>query len=369
MLHPWPACTCAMAEMHAWNALASRLEYLNGGPVSQREMLERVNASTNCVTGPEKNPKLAPGIRLDADMQMADTRLPKAGPINLEPVAQCQFDRSLSNLGAGGAANYPNFYGAYLIQQLADDTRDWSNPPKIKLDMAQLGLDKAQLESTGLRVGDQGFDLIDISRGNDTPLTLHSSGHGIRGTPDQPSEVEQQASRTTQTSATPEPLSITDPTHIAHTGWQDARRGLAGMEGVQWDARSPAEQDRRAAALFAGALQQDRTFTGLDRVFPSEKLDPATGKPIGIIAMQGPTDVDWHRRALLTEGILGTMSLNEASGIGKEKMQEWQKEQADDLKRCLEQAQEQGVMTRSIGPRRLPGPGMDANGGDAGGGE
>jgi hypothetical protein len=353
----------AMAEMHAWNALASRIEYTTGRAPGRDDMLERIDASTNCVNEIKGVRQLAPGIHLAPDMQMSDTRLPKAGPINLEPVAQCHFDRSLANLGAGGAANYSNFYGAYLIQQLADDTRGWSNPPAIKLDMARLGLDKAQLESTGLRVGDKGFDLIDISRGSYKPLTLHSTGSGIRGTPD----AEQDAPRMTQTPTTPAPLSITETTHIAHGGWQDARRGLAGMEGADWDARSPAEQDRRAAALFAGALQQDRSFTGLDRVFASEKLDPATGQPVGVIAMQGPTDVDWHRRALLKEDVLGAMSLGEASGTSQDRMQEWQKVQADDLKRSLDQAQEQGGMRRSIGPRTMPGPDTGP-GSDAGGG-
>ncbi len=84
----------AQAEIHGWNALASRIEYLQGKPPSHKDMLERVNPSTDCVDGPPGKARLEAGIILDADMFMSDTRLPKAGPINLEPVAQCHFDQS-----------------------------------------------------------------------------------------------------------------------------------------------------------------------------------------------------------------------------------------------------------------------------------
>lgn len=174
----------SLAEIHGWNALASRIEHVKGKPPGQEEMLERIDASTNCVDEIKGVRRLAPGIILDADMYMSDTRLPKAGPINLEPVAQCHFDNPRTSLGAGGAADYTNYYGAYLVQQLADDTRNWVNPPTIKLDMAKLGLDKAQLQSTGLRLGDQGFSLVDTSQGRYKPVVLHSSGRGIQGTPD-----------------------------------------------------------------------------------------------------------------------------------------------------------------------------------------
>ena len=92
-----------------------------------RDMLKRAAPSTDCVNLLKNGAgyRLAPGILLDPDMQMSDHRIPKRGPINLEPVAQCHFDQSRAALGKGGAANYANYYGGYLIEQLADDTRGW----------------------------------------------------------------------------------------------------------------------------------------------------------------------------------------------------------------------------------------------------
>jgi hypothetical protein len=352
----------AMAEIHGWNALASRIEHIKGVPPTRDDMLERIDSSTNCVNEVKGIRRLAPGILLAPDMQMSDTRLPKAGPVNLEPVAQCHFDQSRKVLGAEGAANYTNYYGAYLMQDIASNLPDWSNPPRIKLDLASLGLDKTQMESTGLALGDQGLTIVDNSRGLYKPIVLRGGG-GLHGTPDAESETTSRAAPNQAQSPQSAP-SITDTAHIAHSGWRDARRGLAELEGPQWDARGGAEQDRRAAALFAGSLQQDTTFTGIDRVLPSEKTDPRTGQPLGVIAMQGPSDADWHRRALLTDDVLGTMSLGDASRSSEKHMQSWQETQAQDLKRSLEQSQDQGGMTRSIGARTLSGSqSADANSG------
>ena len=175
----------ASAEIHGWNALASRIEHIKGAPPDRSEMLRRADASTECVfSDKNQNRHLARGIILDADMQMSDTRLPKAGPINLEPVARCHFDNPRATLGAGGAADYPNYYAAYMIQQIADDTRDQTYPARIEIDMKKLGLDKAQLESTGLRLGAGGFFFSDTSDGGRKPVVLRSSGSGIQGTPD-----------------------------------------------------------------------------------------------------------------------------------------------------------------------------------------
>ncbi len=344
----------ATATIHGWNALASRIEHVKGAPPSRDEMLERIDSSTNCVNETKGIRHLAPGITLAPNMQMADTRIPKAGPINLEPVARCHFDQSRKALGAEGAANYPNYYGAYLMQDIASNLPDWSNPPRIKLDLARLGLDKTQMESTGLALGDNGLTIVDTSRGLYKPIVLRGGG-GLHGTPDTEPEAASRAAPNPAQSTQTAP-SITDSIHIAHGGWRDARRGMEELEGPQWQARTRAEQDRRAAAMFAGALQQDTTFTGIDRVIPSEKTDPQTGKPLGIIAMQGPTDVDYHRRALLKEDVLGTMSLGDASRSSEKSMQSWQEMQAQDLKRSLEQSQEQGGMRRSIGARTLTTP-------------
>ena len=236
----------AQAEIHGWNALASRIEYITGAPPSEKEMVQRADASTDCVGGPAKHLRLAPGIVLDTDMQMSDTRLPKAGPINLEPVAQCHFDSPRASLGEGGAADYRNYYAAYLIQQIADDTRGQTYPARVELDMAKLGLDKAQLESTGLRLGDGGFYFTDISQGGRRPVVLHGTGSGVQGAPD----VEP-----TQPAIARTAPQLSDVTHPDHGLFLQAREGVHALDRER--GRIPDQaSDQLAAALAAEGKAQ-----------------------------------------------------------------------------------------------------------------
>lgn len=175
----------AMAEIEGWNALASRIQHTNGGHISRMDMLDRAKATTGCVKLDERDiPHLAPGIILDQDMHMADTRLPKAGAINVDPVAQCHFDQSAKTLGAQGKADYRNYYGAYLIEQIGQDTAAWIDPPTLRLDMGKLGLEPAQLESTRLNLGGRNLSLVDTSQGQRF-VTLRHTGDGIKHTPDE----------------------------------------------------------------------------------------------------------------------------------------------------------------------------------------
>lgn len=352
----------AMAEIHGWNALASRIEQLKGGPPSRDEMLRRADDSTECVTSdPNRNRHLSPGITLDPNMQMSDTRLPKAGPINLEPVAQCHFDQSQADLGAGGAANYANYYGAYLIQQIADDTRNWVNPPMVKLDMAKLGLEKAQLESTGLRVGDEGFSLIDTSRGGYKQVTLRSDGSGIQGTPDEQSPAR---------AASLPPPPMTDPAHAAHGMYLQAQGVLSrieaapGVEGLTQHQR----QTLGASAVAMSLSAEGWTFTGYDHVVPG-RIDPQTGRPDTIFLVQGDLHNPAHQRiGIDVDQALG-QSLERSSTVSQAVMQAREQAMALEQQRA-EQKDMDGPQgpTMRIGARTMSLSQGAQSDGDGGGG-
>lgn len=351
----------AMAEIHGWNALASRIEHTQGRLPTQQEMLSRANASTDCVDGPEKNPRLEPGIILDPNMQMSDTRLPKAGPINLEPVAQCHFDQSRADLGAGGAANYTNYYGAYLIQQIADDTRNWVNPPMVKLDMAKLGLEKAQFESTGLRVGDEGFSLIDTSRGGYKQVTLRSDGSGIQGTPDEQSPAR---------AASLPPPPMTDPAHAAHGMYLQAQGVLSrieaapGVEGLTQHQR----QTLGVSAVAMSLSAEGWTFTGYDHAVPG-RIDPQTGRPDTIFLVQGDLHNPAHQRiGIDVDQALG-QSLERSSTVSRAVMQAREQAMALEQQRA-EQKDMDGPQgpTMRIGARTMsPSQGAQSDGNGGGG--
>ncbi|MBX3710483.1 MAG: hypothetical protein KF800_00755 [Lysobacter sp.] len=355
----------ALAEIHGWNALASRIEYTKGRPPGRDEMLERAQPTTDCIVEERGVRTTAPGILLDPDMQMSDHRIPKRGPINLEPVAQCHFDQSRAALGKGGAANYPNYYGGYLIEQLADDTRGWVQPPSIKLDMAKLGLDKAQLESTGLRLPAEGFSIIDISQGRYRPIVLRSSGSGMQGTPDSIDTAALDQAR-------PSPVLMTEPTHAAHGMYLRAQQVLSqielapGMGGL-----TQHERQALGASVVATSLSAEGwKFTGFDHAVPG-RIDPQTGRPETVFLVQGALDDPAHQRIAINMDQALSQSLEQSSAVSQTVMQarEQTMQQAQQLAQQQEQDGPKGPAMR-IGPRTLSpqGPQSDAGGGDGGGG-
>ncbi len=339
----------AQAEMHGWDAQASRIEYVQGKSLSRKDMLERVNPSTDCVDGLPGKAKLEPGIVLDADMYMSDTRLPKAGPINLEPVAQCHFDRSGRSLGAGGAANYTNYYGAYLVQQLADDTRDWVDPPTVKLDMAKLGLDKAQLESTGLRLGNAGFALVDTSEGKYKPITLRSNGSGIQGTPD---EQEPALAGTSPSAPSPAPL-MTDPAHAAHGMYLRAQSALGQMETAPgMGGLTQHQRQTLGASVVAETLSAEGwSFTRIDHAV-SGRIDPQTGRSETLFLVQGALDDPAHRRIGVNMEQALSQSIEQSSAVSQTVLQTREQAMALEQHRA-EQKEQDGPQgpTMRIGAR------------------
>lgn len=352
----------AQAEIHGWNALASRIEYTKGTPPGRDEMLRRADATTDCVDPLKKNGyRLEAGIILEADMRMSDTRLPKAGPINLEPVAQCHFDNSRASLGVSGAANYTNYYGAYLVQQLADDTRQWINPPTIRLDMEKLGLDKAQLESTGLRLGNDGFSLVDTSQGKYRPMTLRSSGSGIQGTPD-----EQEPALA---GPLPSASLMSDPAHSAHAMYLRAQSALGQVEAAPgMGGLTQHERQTLGASVVAETLSAEGwNFTRIDHAVPG-KIDPQTGRPETLFLVQGALDDPAHRRIGVNMEQALSQSIEQSSTVSQTMLQTRDQAMALEQQRA-EQKEQDGPQgpTMRIGPRTQSpshGPQWDGGGSD-----
>ena len=357
----------AQAEIHGWDALASRIEYTNSAPPSRDEMLRRAEASTGCIGRDHKDVRqLATGIVLDSDMHMSDTRLPKAGPINLEPVAKCHFDNPRTSLGAGGAANYTNYYGAYLVQQLADDTRNWVNPPTIKMDMAKLGLDKTQLESTGLRLGDEGFSLIDTSRNGYKHVTLHSSGSGIQGTPEPEPSVAQRVSAPPLLSPV-----LSEASHPAHTMYTQTLSLIERGDVVPPGLLKQEDKRRLAAGAVAQFLSDDKNATCVDGVYRSTN-DTSPGMPTSLIPVQGDPTTDYCRRASINVEQALQTPLEQSSQIAQTVVQA--RQQALALEQAQEHVRKEHQDLDGAGPKmrigartKTPASGPSGDGGGDGG--
>ena len=356
----------ASAEIHGWNALASRIEYTTGKSPDRDDMLRRADASTDCVEQLKKGAgyRLAPGIILDTDMQMSETRLQKVGPINLEPVAQCHFDNPRASLGAGGAADYPNYYAAYMIQQIANDTNGQTYPARVEIDMAKLGLDKAQLESTGLRLGGGGFFFTDISNTGHKPVVLHSSGRGIQGIPD-----AQEPALAGPSPSTPSAPLMTAPAHTAHVMYLRAQGALGQVEAAPgMGGLTQHERQTLGASVVAETLSAEGwNFTRIDHAVPG-KIDPQTGRPEALFLVQGALDDPAHRRIGVNMEQALSQSIEQSSTVSQAMLQTRDQAMALEQQRA-EQKEQDGPQgpTMRIGPR-TPSPSQGPQG-DGGGGD
>ena len=353
----------ATAEMHGWDALNSRIAFLSGGVVSREEMLRRAAPTTGCVSLDKNSiPHLASGIVLDADMSMSNTRLPKAGPINLEPVAVCHFDQSASTLGSGGKANYPNYYGAYLIQMIGQDTSAWVNPPTIKLDMVALGLRKDQLESTGLNLGGQVMRFVDISDGGYKPVVVRHSGSGVKGTPEQDMQAVSPST----------PALMSDPGHPANQLWLQARSAMTDLNINT--PMSPHERECGTASVVAGALCADGwNISRIDRIDPSTHIDPQTGRPQFLIPGQGNPNAEWYKRAPVDFAQAVSTPVEQSSDVAKTVLQTREQTLLQEQQQALNFQQDisTGPIMR-IGARTMSpasGPSGDSASAGEGGGE
>jgi hypothetical protein len=350
----------ALAEIEGWNALASRLNHLSDEPVSRKDMLDRAASTTACIKESGGALTLARGIVLDPDMSMSDWRIPKHGLANLEPVAACHFDNSGKSLGRGGAANYANYYGAYLIEQIGQDTDAWQNPPTIKLDMAKLGLDKAQLESTGLNLGGRDLHFYDISGGRQRPVVVRHSGDGVTGRPDIEPELAQRPSPAQQSM-------MSEAGHPAHGMYAQALAALRASRNIPAGTFTEHEEQVLAAGIVAKALTQSD-------VPLRPRVDHAVLSRDGsmVIGVQGPLDSPANRLAGVDiRQALAMPSIEEFSDVARTAMHSIQHRQ--------EQAQVQAetfgieaptgpIMRMGARTVNLPvNPGGPPNSGDSGG--
>lgn len=197
----------AEAERVGWNVLSSRIAERNDGKAHFEHLLERAVRTTNCaVKEPGKLPELAAGIRLDAEGNIPYTL------VQSEAVARCHFDQSAASLGEGGNANYRNYYAAHAIERIEASTRNWTNPPEIRLDIERLGLDRDQITGAGLDFGKAGRSVSILDPATGLVTLSHNKNSSARATPD---------SFTTDQRANPEGTAVagsrfSDPTHRDH---------------------------------------------------------------------------------------------------------------------------------------------------------
>jgi len=213
----------AKAERAGWNALASRIYEENGRTLNERNLLTRSFPTTRCVDKDSDGKYvLAPGLSMDREGRISANQR--------EAVARCHFDASRQSLGQDGNASYRNYYAAYAIERIQDATRQWRNPPEVRLDMQDLGLDQEQIRGAGLDFGKPGRRISILDPATGIVTFEHNKNASSHATPDLQMEREQQhsaeaMSQELESSSVPA-NPFNDPAHPDHALYRNVQQSL-----------------------------------------------------------------------------------------------------------------------------------------------
>jgi hypothetical protein len=239
----------ALAELVSMNAVASRVTTTTG-EVKRSELLRRLEPTTACV----KDGELAPGIHLDPrGLQRVENGI---GSSAIEAVAICHFDKSDRSLGAQGTSNYSGYYAAYAVSAGAQIWRERAastahTMPQLGYDLAELGVDKPQLEAAGLDLGGENktFGFVDTSHGRQEQIEVRQLGRP-RQRPEIVPAVSSPAS----------PVLADQPEHADHGTYRRIHEWVRGTGN--WND----EESRNVTAALYKQQAEDPLVKRVDRI-------------------------------------------------------------------------------------------------------
>ncbi|TXI44064.1 MAG: hypothetical protein E6Q50_18190 [Lysobacter sp.] len=164
------------------------------------------------------------------------------------------------------------------------------------------------------------------------------------------------------------------PGHIAHHLYLQAHSAV-NRPGFDPDGlltehqRGQLAASHVSASVVAGALHYDSGFRAVDHVVPSTKIDPETGAPRYLIAVQGDVESPASRRAPVDLQAALTIPMEQSSEMARTMLQAREQKEAQALTQAMEQ-NGPGGPTMRIGGLTIAMPSADSGGGggDGGGG-
>ncbi len=325
----------ADAEVAGWDALASQANHEGQGVLDRQRFLRSAAHTTSCVELQNNTYKPAPGIALDDDLSMSELRLPKVGPINREPVAQCHFDQPAdkARLGMQGKSDYTNYYGTLGFSIAADVVSKWQNPPEILLDMDKLKFKKELLESNGLDLGGEGRTLGFTDPKSGFTSLSHTKTPGQKhGVPDLEADARG--------------LAPSQPSHPDHSLYLQVQAGVRSLDTEHarpWDETS----DRMTASLVT--LAKESGLTRVDHVVLSRQNE-FVKQGENVFVVQGKLDDPAHDRAHMKTELAAHMPEAEShqrlQTVNERLAQQHALEQQHNIHTQQQDAQRSPVMSR-----------------------
>lgn len=192
----------ALAEVSGLRALDSRLRNLN--PTLDEAALEALLADRSGSRCAADDGRLAEGISYEALAHRPN----KDGVQLTKAVEQCFYDGS-GTLGRHGDSDYRNYYGTYPLSVIGAShafLAEGRQPPSIRIDLHELGLNPQQLERNGLNLGSakvlpigdfgkDGLGWVEL-KNTGSALTTSPPTQGVAGTQSSPAHTLSPADQT-----------------------------------------------------------------------------------------------------------------------------------------------------------------------------
>lgn len=246
----------AISHVAGWNALVSLVKDSNPNATLQDVYAYNQHRAKDFVDAKGYPPTVTPkgNLTFSSDLSLAGTEQ------NIEATAKNWYDKVSQTLGAGGSADYPNYYARGAVSQIVQIEHHFHPPtpgvsmPVIGLDMTRLKLSEKQLEEAGLDFGANTTPMtyLDTSQ---SPRTSHTFQH-TKGTLQHVSPVPE----ATPDLAAPKEQPANAPRHPLHEQAEKLIKQMDRNMGRESDVYS----DRMAASV--AKLAKESGFDRIDHV-------------------------------------------------------------------------------------------------------
>lgn len=314
------------AEIEGWNALASRIE-TEQGSVDRAKLLQRASPVSHFVVlGDDGKPAPAPGVKLDG------------GPY-ISYLAPAGSQEVSSNAKAISAVFYtPELqarYATHAVEVAASTARHFQEktgqaPYETRLNLGAIDQTAKSLEAAGLDLDGKPFSITDTTQGLNWIQLKHTRNKSDSDKPEPEPDAQTRAFA---------------PDQPGFRYYEQALEAIRNSPNIPAGTYAQDQEERMAGSLAKAALSATPPLRAIDSVVAS-KVNPETGKPDLVFAVQGGLHDPAHLRAHLPLDAALSAPLEETrQQVNQLAMVRQQEQQQQDLQQQQVQQQRGPVLS------------------------
>lgn len=266
------------AEIEGWNALVSRVETERGN-VDMDDLMKRAFPVSSFVEQDGQKFKAVDGVDLKAGPYLTYQKPPGTGQVSpsAEAISSVYYSPALQARYAAAAVEMAHAATEEFKQQTQQ------TPYETRLNFSAIGQTPESLEKAGLDLGGKGktFPITDTSQGMNWIQLKHTRDKGEQ---DKPSIEPDSQSRTFT------------PDQPGFRYYDQALEAIRNSPNIAAGTFDKEQEERLAGSMAKAALSNTPPLKNIDSVVVS-KINPDTGKPENIFAVQGGLSDPGHVRA------------------------------------------------------------------------